>query len=65
MAFNEEQLARPIINQLSDMIANFVRHPNNDEIKENFEIASKEGVQLSIKKGLVSTTIDMGQLSRL
>lgn len=44
---NDEQIAVPIINELSDMIANFIKHPNNDEVKENFQIQSANGVQLS------------------
>ena len=44
---NDEQIAVPIINELSDMIANFIKHPNNDEVRENFQIQSVNGFELS------------------
>jgi len=64
MAMNEEQVNKVILNQLSDMTANFIKHPNNDEIKENYELPSKEGVELSIKLSKI-TAGNMGQLSQL
>lgn len=61
---NEEQVNTVIINELSDMTANFIKHPNNNEIKENFQITSKEGVQLTTFLSKV-TSGNMGQLSQL
>lgn len=51
--------------QTPDMINEFVKHPSNDQLAENFHILSKEGVQLPNPKGIVSTTIGKGQLSQL
>lgn len=61
---NEEQVNTVIINELSDMTANFIKHPNNNEIKENFQLPSKEGVQLTTFLSKV-TSGNMGQLSQL
>ena len=52
-------------NQTPDMINEFVKHPSNDQLAENAQEQSVEGVQLSNPKGIVSTTIGKGQLSQL
>lgn len=52
-------------NQTPDMINEFVKHPSNDQLAENYQILSKEGIQLPNPKGIVSTTIGKGQLSQL
>lgn len=51
-------------NQAADMINEFLKHPSNDQVVENAQIPSTQGVQVNTLISLVSSQ-NMAQLPQL